>query len=246
MIDFHCHLDLYPDAEAIVDELERRRVGVLSVTTTPAAWTGTTRLAKGRPMIRTALGFHPELAGERYRELELFDRFLPETRFVGEVGLDGSPQHLHTWDAQTLVFDHVLSACERAGGKVLSVHSRRAASQVLECLDRHPGLDKVILHWFTGTKAELHRAVERGCWFSVGPAMLSGARGRSLVSEIAPNRLLVETDGPFAQSDRRPLNPWDVTHAIDGLADLWGTTRQGAAQVVRANESAVLTIGAQN
>lgn len=241
MIDFHCHLDLYPDAEAVAEELERRRVGVLSVTTTPAAWAGTTRLAKGRPLIRTALGFHPELAGSRHRELDLFDRLLPETRFVGEVGLDGSPQHLATWEAQTRVFDHVLSTSELAGGKVLSVHSRRAASQVLDCLDRHPGLDKVILHWFSGTKTELRRAVERGCWFSVGPAMLAGARGRSVASEIAPDRLLVETDGPFAQKDGCPLRPWDVTDAIGGLADLWGTTRQRAAQVVRANEAALLT-----
>lgn len=240
MIDFHCHLDLFPNPEAVADELERRRVGVLSVTTTPAAWAGTTRLTKGRSMIRTALGFHPELAGSRYRELELFDRLLPETRFVGEVGLDGSPQQLTSWDSQILVFDHVLTSCERAGGKILSVHSRRAVSQVLDCLDRHPGLDKVILHWFSGTKPQLHRALERGCWFSVGPAMLASARGRSLVSEIATDRLLVETDGPFAQKDRRPLRPWDVADAIDRMADLWETNRQRAAQVIRANEAALL------
>ncbi len=53
--------------------------------------------------------------------------------------------------------------------------------------------------------------------------------------------LLVETDGPFAQKDRRPLRPWEVTDAIDGLADLWGTTRQRTAQAVRANETALLT-----
>lgn len=242
MIDFHCHLDLYPDPEAVANELERRGVGVLSVTTTPAAWAGTTRLAQGRPLIRTALGFHPELAGARYRELDLFDRLLPEARFVGEVGLDGSPKSLSSWDSQVLVFDHVLSSCERAGGKVLSVHSRRAASQVLDCLDRHPGLDKVVLHWFSGTKAELRRAVDRGCWFSIGPAMLAGARGRSLVAEVPADRLVVETDGPFAQTDRRPLRPWDVTDAIDGLADLWGSTRQHAAQVVRSNEGALLSL----
>lgn len=241
MIDFHCHLDLFPNPKAVADELERRRVGVLSVTTTPSAWAGTTRLAKGRSMIRTALGFHPELAGARYRELELFDRLLPETRFVGEVGLDGSPQQRSSWESQILVFDHVLTSCEQARGKILSVHSRRAATQVMDCLDRHPGLDKIILHWFSGTKPELRRAVERGCWFSVGPAMLAGARGRSLVSEIATDRLLVETDGPFAQKDHRPLRPWDVTDAIDCLADLWETTRQRAAQVVRANEAALLT-----
>lgn len=242
MIDFHCHLDLYPSAEAVADEIERRRVGVLSVTTTPAAWAGTTLLARGRPLIRTALGFHPELAGARYRELDLFDHLLPETRFVGEVGLDGSPQHLGTWETQTLVFDHVLSVSEQAGGKILSIHSRRAASQVLDCLDRYPGLNKIILHWFSGTKAELRRAVKRGCWFSVGPAMLAGARGRSLASEISTDRLLVETDGPFARKDRRPLLPWDVTDAIGDLADLWGTTRQHAEQAVLANEAELLAL----
>lgn len=242
MIDFHCHLDLYPDPVAVADEIERRRVGVLSVTTTPAAWAGTVRLARGRPSIRTALGFHPELAGSRYRELGLFDRHLPETRFVGEVGLDGSPQHLSSWESQVLVFDHVLNACEQAGEKVLSVHSRRAASQVLDRLDRHPALSKVAMHWFSGTKAELRRAVERGCWFSVGPAMLLGARGRSLVSEIPNDRLILETDGPFAQKGSRPLRPWDVTAVVDDLADLWGTTRQGAAQIVRANEVALLAL----
>jgi TatD DNase family protein len=242
VIDFHCHLDLFPDPEAVAEELERRGVGVLSVTTTPAAWAGTTRLAQGRPFIRTALGFHPELAGVRYRELDLFDRLLPEARFVGEVGLDGSPKLLSSWDSQVLVFDHVLSSCERAGGKVLSVHSRRAASQVLDCLDRHPGLDKVVLHWFSGTKAELRRAIDRGCWFSIGPAMLAGARGRSLVAEIPTDRLVVETDGPFAQTDSRPLRPWDVTEAINGLADVWGSTRQHAAQVVRSNEGVLLSL----
>ncbi|MHA7133779.1 Qat anti-phage system TatD family nuclease QatD [Oerskovia turbata] len=242
MIDFHCHLDLYPDPEAVADELERRGVGVLSVTTTPAAWAGTARLAKGRPMIRTALGLHPELAGARHRELTLFDRLLPETRFVGEVGLDGSPQHLSSWDSQVLVFNHILSSCEQAGDKILSVHSRRAASQVLDCLDSHAGLNKVVLHWFSGTTAELRRAIERGCWFSVGPAMLSGARGRSLVSEIPTDRLVVETDGPFTQKDRRPVQPWNVTDVIDGLADLWGSTRQQVAKMVRANESTLLSL----
>lgn len=241
MIDFHCHLDLYPDAEAVADEIERRQVGVLSVTTTPAAWAGTARLAEGRPMIRTALGLHPELAGARYRELDLFDRLLPETRFVGEIGLDGSPQHLGAWEAQTKVFEHVLSVCEQAGGKVLSVHSRRAATQVLDCLERHPDLDKVVLHWFSGTKSELRRAVKRGCWFSVGAATLAGARGRSLISEIGADRVLVETDGPFTtHKDGRPLRPWDVADVIDGLSNLWGTTRQRAAQTVQANEAALL------
>ncbi len=71
--------------------------------------------------------------------------------------------------------------------------------------------------------------------------MLAGARGRSLVSEIAPDRLVVETDGPFAQKDGRPLRPWDVADAIGGLADLWGTSHERAVRMIHANERALLT-----
>lgn len=45
MIDLHCHLDLYPDPQAIVAECVRRRLYVLSVTTVPSAFEGTAALA---------------------------------------------------------------------------------------------------------------------------------------------------------------------------------------------------------
>jgi TatD DNase family protein len=240
VIDFHCHLDLYPNPQAVADELEQRRVGVLSVTTTPAAWAGTSRLANGHPMIRTALGFHPELAGSRIRDLDLFERLLPETRFVGEVGLDGSPQHRPSWEAQIAVFSHILEAAERAGDKILSVHSRRAASQVLDHLERHPGLEKVILHWFTGTQTQLRRAVERGCWFGIGPAMLASARGRSLLSGIPTDRMVLETDGPFARNNAGPMHPWDIAAAVSSLAELWGVSRQDVLSRVQTNEASLL------
>lgn len=61
---------------------------VLSVTTTPKAWYGTSLLAKDCPRIRTAaLGLHPQLAHERWQELELFDALLSQTRYVSEVAL---------------------------------------------------------------------------------------------------------------------------------------------------------------
>ncbi|MCB7135801.1 Qat anti-phage system TatD family nuclease QatD [Cellulosimicrobium marinum] len=240
MIDFHCHLDLYPDPSAIAAEAQQRGVGVLSVTTTPAAWIGTKRLATDRPTIRTALGFHPQLAGTREHELALFDRHLPETRYVGEVGLDGSPEYLDSRQAQVRVFDHVLRSCSNVGGKVLSVHSRRAAAQVLDCLEQYPTAGSVILHWFSGSKRELSRAVDQGCWFSVGPAMLTGAKGRALVAAIPRSKILVETDGPFAQRDRSPLRPWDAALAVDALARLWESSAADAARRLRDNEMSLL------
>ena len=38
LVDFHCHLDLYPDHQAAVEEAEDAGVFTLAVTTTPRAW----------------------------------------------------------------------------------------------------------------------------------------------------------------------------------------------------------------
>jgi hypothetical protein len=39
------------------------------------------------------VGLHPELVGERHAEADLLLQLISATRFVGEVGLDSSPQH---------------------------------------------------------------------------------------------------------------------------------------------------------
>src|ERR1035437_1612235 len=100
MIDFHCHLDLYPDPQRIADECNNRGLYVLSVTTTPSAWKGTSALAGSHPRIKTALGLHPQLAHQRKSELALFEQLLPRTPYVGEVGLDGSPECKPYWADQ--------------------------------------------------------------------------------------------------------------------------------------------------
>lgn len=220
MIDFHCHLDLYPDPYEVARTCAARNLHVLSVTTTPSAWSGTAALARRSSCIRTALGLHPQLAHERKGELPLFEKLLLETRYVGEIGLDGAPEFRSHWADQTMVFGRILSACERAGGRVLSIHSRRAATPVLDALQAHPRAGTPILHWFSGSQRELARAVELGCWFSVGPAMLNG-KGRALVANIPHDRVLTESDGPFVQVEGRAALPWDAGRVTSALAELW-------------------------
>jgi TatD DNase family protein len=221
VIDFHCHLDLYPDAHQVTRECIARNLYVLSVTTTPSAWPGTAALARGSARIRTALGLHPQIAHERKRELTVFERLLPETRYVGEIGLDGAPEFKRHWPDQTMVFTSILDTCVRSGGRILSIHSRRATTPVLDALERHRGAGTPILHWFSGTQRELMRAVDLGCWFSVGPAMLGGDKGRALAGRMPRDRVLTESDGPFAQLAGRAALPWDADRAVATLTELW-------------------------
>lgn len=220
-VDMHCHLDLYPDPKQQAEEIGRNGAYVLSVTTTPSAWLQTQALASKHHRIRTALGLHPQLAGERQDELTLFDRLLPQVRYVGEVGLDGSDECMTFWPQQVNVFNHVLKSCANSGGRILTVHSRNAATPVLEALERHKGFGVAILHWFSGTKAELRKAIEMDCWFSVNNAMAHSKKGADLIALMPADRVLTETDGPFVKNLRTPLRPAECDEAITLLAGLW-------------------------
>jgi TatD DNase family protein len=168
-------------------------------------------------------------------ELPLFEGLLPETRYVGEVGLDGSPEWKPHWREQGRALEQVLRWTALAGGRVITIHSRRAATAVLDVLGRHPDAGIPVLHWFTGSKAELERAAEMGCWFSVGPALLLSRRGRELVGAMPRDRVLTETDGPFAAIQKRPLNPAEIEGALSGLASIWKVSEDEAGGMVLAS-----------
>jgi TatD DNase family protein len=238
MIDLHCHLDLYPDPHGVTARCKRDGHYVLSVTTTPKAWRGTRELAGDASRIRTSLGLHPQVAHQRHGELALFEGLLPEARYVGEIGLDGSPEFRVHHAVQRRCFDRILASCAQAGGRVMTVHSRGAADAVLDALEQHPNAGTAVLHWFSGTRKQLDRAVGMGCWFSVGPAMVKGQKGRELLRAMPPERVLTETDGPFAQGQCGPLLPGEVTLAVEACSNVWsmasGETEAKLTQNLRA------------
>lgn len=93
----------------------------------------------------------------------------------------------------------------------------------------------MILHWFSGSRRELERASALGCWFSVGPAMIRSQRGRDLLGAMPRERVLTETDGPFAAGKEGPLRPGEVTDAIMTCARIWGIASDEAAAAIAGN-----------
>jgi TatD DNase family protein len=235
MIDFHCHLDLYPNARKLVDQVAERNRFTLVVTTSPRAWQATSQVFAGYENIKIALGLHPEIVARKAGERELLISYVSRAEFIGEVGLDGSVQHRHTLEQQESILEAVLSECERCDGRILSLHSRNAAGRVLDKIERHCRASVPVLHWFSGTIEETRRAVDMGCWFSVGPAMLSGAKGRRIVRELPKDRILPESDGPFAKSGSRPLMPWEATSIASTVADIWILTEDAVRNQFESN-----------
>lgn len=211
MIDFHCHLDLYADPMEIFDEVKRRKTEVLAVTTSPRAFINTSKYFRGADNVRVALGFHPELVKQRSSEKDLFFEQIRSTRFLGEIGIDGSQRSKQSLPEQIKFFDEVVHTAAVQGGKVLSIHSRGAVKEVLQILEKYEGEYVPILHWFTGSVKDAQKAIKLGCWFSVNPSMCFTASGKKVIGCIPLDRMLPETDAPFTQKDGVPYMPWDIT-----------------------------------
>ena len=235
----HCHLDLYPDPFYVADTCRQKGLYVLSVTTTPKSWNGSRKLEKSSERIKTALGLHPQLAHQRFQELELFDALLPQAKYVGEIGLDGGKGFKKHWSIQLKVFRHILKSVSRDGGRIMSIHSCASTSSVLDELERIEGIP--VLHWFTGDDSELKRALDIGCWFSVGPAMLNTKKGAELIKKIPKKRVLSETDGPLAKAYGNMLMPWDVERIYTQLSKLWGEDERETKNRININLKTILS-----
>lgn len=239
--DFHCHVDLFPDPAALIANCDRNRIITLAVTTTPRAWTQNRRWAATSRFVFPALGLHPELAGQRRGEAALLEELMAETPFVGEIGLDGSRQHRQGWTAQKEVFTRALQAAQRLGGRVVSIHSRRAAREVVACLEETTTPERVlpILHWFSDSVGVAREAVKRGCYFSINHRMLVTQAGTSLIRSMPTDRILTETDAPFTETDNRKSEPRDVTGTVARLAQLLNIPAGEMKRTVAANAERV-------
>jgi TatD DNase family protein len=173
----------------------------------------------------------------------LFEHYLAEARYVGEIGLDAGPRFYRSLPDQERVFERILRACAEQGGKILSVHSIRAVGKVLGHIERAlpASRGRVVLHWFTGTAAEARRAVALGCYFSINKEMLNSPKHRQLIAELPEDRLLTETDGPFVLIQGKPIRPREVADTVSQLAALRAIPMEGMKRAILDNLRAVLT-----
>ena len=119
---------------------------------------------------------------------------MPEARYIGEVGLDYTEREGQK--EQYAFFSELVERCRYDSRKIMTIHSRRSVSEVLGILGDNYRF-KAILHWFTGSKNELKKAIELGCYFSINGAMTKSRRFVDMLSLIPSNRILLETDSPF-------------------------------------------------
>lgn len=199
IFDAHCHIDIMQNMAEIISHANSAELGIFAVGTTPKAYVREKGMCKNCHHIRVGLGFHPQLISSGYDDLILFENNVETAQYIGEVGLDFRKEYASIRDKQIDAFERIINLCEHYGNKVVSIHSTKAIGTVLDTIKKHKQGDtnKYVLHWFTGSCAQLHKAIELGCYFSVNPCMLKTVSGKEVVKNIPESRLLVETDAPY-------------------------------------------------
>lgn len=217
---------------------ERHRVLTIAVTSNPSEFEEALPHVRQLRYIRLALGLHPLEAHLLRDAWQQFARNLDQTSYIGEVGLDFSSEGEPTQGEQLDAFRFVLDQLQ-GRRRFISVHSRRAESEVLDLLEEY-AIHPVVFHWYSGSIVQLERLLALGHYCSLNPAMLRSRHGRAIIERLPIDRVLTETDGPFVPVSQRPALPTDVATVEAYLAKQWEQSDSAVRAQLRTNLRQVL------
>jgi TatD DNase family protein len=234
-VDSHCHLDIFPDPIRTLDDAPNTIV--IAVSELPSRYRLLSARFRRDRRVRVALGLHPLRAATAgpLEEGQLI-RQLATAEYVGEVGLDFSKHGRDSKDAQLRIFDRLLAE-PVLKHKVVTVHSRGAERVTIERLSEAGVVG--VLHWYTGPPTLVDQALAAGLYFSVNPAMLRTEKGQQTIASLPRERVLTESDGPFAKIRGHNAAPSDMPSVIAHLARTWGAKPDDVRRAVHDNLAAL-------
>jgi TatD DNase family protein len=226
LIDTHAHVDA-AGGVAVLKHADST-AHVIAVTNLPRNYVRLRHLQHDR--LTWALGLHPGQP-HTHSAVDEFLEQLPNCTVVGEIGLDGTTATAPGGVPMTRQRDElerILNHPETRR-RLVTLHSRRSVPAVLQHLAaaNHPA---PVLHWFTGTSAQAHKAADAGAYFSVNDRM---QRKSDLLSALPRDRVLLETDAPYTG---KPGVPGAVDPAVAMLASHWNCSATQVEDQVKGNQ----------
>ena len=213
MIDIGANLTNSAFSEDVHDVIQSaREQGVTSILLTGtdiASSQSAQELAIRYPgLLYSTVGIHPHYAGEAQEGWPTHIRELAELDHVvaiGETGLDYY-RNFSGREEQRSVFTKQLHIAAQLD-MPLFIHDRDSDGEMFELLTQHLSSPAVV-HCFTGTRSELLRYLDLGCYIGITGWVCDERRGQplaSLIKDIPLDRLLIETDSPYLLP--RTINP---------------------------------------
>lgn len=197
LIDAHTHLHGYPNhlIPSVLAQIEKLNIRTLAVAVDLSTYHHTLALASQSPLIIPALGVHPWQAVDQGAELNAILPLLEDVEVIGEIGLDFHwVTDATTYPTQRRVLEFFLAAA-RDLRKPVNLHTKGAEAEILAYLRRY-GIQRALIHWYSGDVATFEQLVADGHYFTFGVELLFSESIRSLASAIPLAQLLTETDNP--------------------------------------------------
>lgn len=226
MIDVHCHFDMASNPIKYISDNERKEILTIGMTNLPSHFQMGIQHIRNFKKIRLALGLHPLRAKDHEREYSKFRKYVNETSYIGEVGLDFSSEGILTKEIQIKSFGFVLD-CISNHRKILSIHSRRAENISFEML-KDKEIKNAIFHWYTGPSNIMQKIASEGFYFSINSAMINSISGQKIVSVIPKELVLTETDYPFIEKS-------SIKSTYNFLSKIWNTSEFEVERIIDDN-----------
>jgi TatD DNase family protein len=249
LVDAHCHIGQDYFADGPDEVMQRARLAgvtgfvVVGVGSDLQPARHAIALAHRFPdEVVACVGVHPHDAssyvGDVPSELRLLARS-EEVAAVGEIGLDYHYDHSPR-GTQRDVFAQLI-ALARELRKPIVVHTREAANDTLDILEREQARDVGgIIHCFSEDRPFAERALAMGFDLSFsGIVTFKSARAVQDVAGWAPlDRILIETDSPFLAPvplRGQKCEPAMLVHTAKRVAELRSMAVEELGEVTRAN-----------
>lgn len=195
----------------------------------------------------STVGLHPHEAS-RYNED--FKRIFREqasnscVKSLGETGLDFNRNFSSPKDQEHAFIEQLNLATELK--MPLFLHQRDAHERFLPILKEfRTQLSKVVVHCFTGTKAELFDYLDMDLYIGITGWVCDERRGYSLhplLKEIPENRLMLETDAPYLmprnikpKPSSRRNEPANLTYILAKVSETLNKTPESVAKQTSSN-----------
>ena len=161
---------------------------------------------------------------------------------IGEIGLDfehvGGPNNELQVERLNELFDIAVDM-----DLPVSLHNRGAAHELLQAIHAHPGL-RGVMHYFALDWEWAQRFLEAGMHLSFAGLITRPSRDalRDVAKRCPADRLLLETDSPYGNSQKRMGEPNRPAYLIDTaelVAQLRGISLEQLADQERSNAIAL-------
>ena len=204
IFDSHAHYDskqFEEDRDQLLNSMQENGIG--TIVTSAADWDSVTEvveLAEKYPFIYAAVGLHPDEVGDLNEERFAYLKMQCQKEkvvAVGEIGLDYYWDN-ESHDVQKKWFIRQLELARELDLPVI-IHSRDAAADTLEIMQKYAQGLRGVIHCFSYSKELAREYVKMGFHIGVGGVVTfkNGKKLKEIVEEIPLERILLETDCPY-------------------------------------------------